>query len=258
MAARKVIAKKSASKAPAKRVVKDAEIDPDANTEAIESKDAGGKPKIHAKVVTIMFSVGTEDRNRSFEDFVEDIQKKIGVVPRVKNGKRAPGIHATATGGYYILDGKVCRPEDYDKKKGTFKKGAVPPTWAGGPKKTPLTGIGGNQMHEDAKNLSSDAYDRKYGLGKYKPENKAKLITPAMQKEMLEEWKLKKAREKDAELEEFDWDESDVEDTEKLVKEADASASRAIKALKSSSKKRVVKKKSPAPAQKKTVRRVKK
>lgn len=243
---RKVVKKKQPPKPS--RVVKDAEIDKDANTEAIESKDASGsKPKIHAKVVHVLVSIGTEDRKRTHEEFVKDIEERLDFV---KYGQK--GLHGAVTGGYYILDGKVCLPEDYDPKTGTFKKGATPPVWAGGPRKSNVKALSSReQMEQDKINLSSDAYDRKYQIGKYAPkENKGRVITPAEQQARLEEYKKEKLRKEEAELEEI------LGDEEAIVEVTSASASRAIKRLKSSKgKKRVVKK---AAAPKKVVRRVKK
>lgn len=245
MATRKVVKKaaSSASKPAVHRVVKDAEIDKPANTDAIESKDAskGGKPKIHAKVIHVLVSIGTEDRNRTHEKMVADIQKKLGLVPYGEKG-----LHGSVTGGYYILDGKVCLPGDYDPKTGTFKPGAVPPSWAGGPKPSRLLNSQ-EQMAEDAKKLSSDAYDRKYSLGKYepKPVDRSKLITPAQQKAKLAEYKASKLREEEAEIEDI------LDDDEALEAAASASQKRAIKKL-TTTKKRVIKK--PA-AKKRTVTR---
>lgn len=86
-------------------------------------------PKIHAKHVDIqvnwMVSVGTEDRERSIEDFVQDIEKAIQEVAGAKR--------VLVQRPYYILDGKVCLVEDYDPATQNFKEGATPPPWAGGP-----------------------------------------------------------------------------------------------------------------------------
>jgi hypothetical protein len=265
VATRKVAKKKSASvpSRPKKqtRVVPDALTSGEANDEAIDSKDASKvtkKPKVHAKVVSLIVSIGTEDRKRSHEDFLAHIMKKLGAVKASDpSGNRNPGIHATPTGGYYILDGKVCLPEDYDKKTGTFKKGATPPTWAGGPKHNSTVGAG-NQFQYDLAHLSSDEYDKKYKVGKYTPKpDMSRLITPEMQKERREQWRKEKQQREEEGLDEFDWDEGDVEDTKKLSAAADESAKRAIKRMKSASKKPVKKtiKKSP---QKKTVKRIKK
>lgn len=261
MATKRTVAKKTTSKKPAKKGSASAsdvpatrapetKFDPDRNTQAILSGDASnGKPKIHAKVVSIHLSVGTYDRDRNIEDFIKEAREKLGAVPYGEDG-----IHATVTGSYYILDGKVCRPEDYDEKKQNFKPGAVPPQWAGGPKPNPSTASASQeQMARDAKELSSDEFDKKYKIGKYRQlGNGGTVITDEMKKAHLK--KVREEREKAAEedLEEFDWDESDVHDDEKLGAAADESAKEFTKKLKA--KKKVVKKSAP----KKTIKTVKK
>jgi hypothetical protein len=209
-----------------------------------------GKPKIHAKSVSLIVSIGTSDRNRTHEKFVEEILKRLKPVPRGEEG-----LHVSITGGHYILDGKVCLPDDYDPKTQNFKAGAVPPVWAGGPRKSRVMSTQ-QQMEEDKVALSSDAFDRKYSIGKYAPKKtQSKIITPAEQKARLEQWRLDKQRKADAEIEDFEWDESDVLDDKKLSKTADKSASDAVKKLKGT-KKRVVKKPASKPT-KKVVRRKK-
>lgn len=39
----------------------------------------------------------------------------------------------TPSSGYYLVNGKVCMPDDYDPKTRDFKPGKFPPSWAGGP-----------------------------------------------------------------------------------------------------------------------------
>lgn len=79
----------------------------------------------HAKVVLLMVSVGGDDVDRSYEEFVIDIKRALDGVAK----------SATETGGYYIVNGKVCLPGDYDPGTRGFKPGATPPQWAGGPAK---------------------------------------------------------------------------------------------------------------------------
>lgn len=257
---RKVTRKRaSASKEkpqPEPRVVKDAEIDSDANNAARDGEVSNGPPKIHAKVVQLQVSIGTHDRDRTHEQFVEDLMKLLGKVPYGQEG-----IHASKTGGYYILDGRVCIPEDYDPKTQNFKPGAVPPSWAGGPKKSAIPSAQ-SQMQYDLEHLSRDAYDKKYGLGKYKNTgDRARIITPEMQAQKREEWRIAKQKKEEADIEDFDWDVSDASDSDGLSKEADKTTARAIKRLKgaSASKKRVVVKKKAAtePPKKRVVRKVK-
>lgn len=83
------------------------------------------RPKIHAKHIDVMVSVGTDDRERTIEDFKRDVDRALREVARAHN--------VVITRPYYILDGKVCLPEDYDSVTQSFKKGATPPAWAGGP-----------------------------------------------------------------------------------------------------------------------------
>lgn len=247
VAAKKTVAKKTASAAPSKspHLV----TDDTANARATAAKGPiGGKPKIHAKSVGLVISIGTGDRARTIEKFIADLEKKIGAVPYGEDG-----IHMTRTSTYYILDGKVCLPDDYDPKTQNFKPGAQPPTWAGGKDaKTLASTPQQEQMQRDAKELSSDAFDKKYKIGKYRhigdPE---RVITPEMQKRAREDAVKARLKKEEEELAEFDWDMDDVEDEEALGKIADESASELAAKLKT--KKRVVKK-STAP--KTTTRRV--
>lgn len=85
----------------------------------------------HAKVVLLMVSVGGDDAGRSYEQFVADIKRAV-----VAGGVAKA---ATETGGYYIVNGKVCLPGDYDPTAKDFKDGAAPPSWAGGPVKAKTT-----------------------------------------------------------------------------------------------------------------------
>jgi hypothetical protein len=206
---------------------------------------------MHAKSVHIIFSVGTEDRDRTYEEFLEWIRKKIGPVKpgafdEEGNVVRNPGVHMTVTGGYYILDGKVCLPDDYDTEKGNFKPGAVPPTWAGGPSKKTFTIA--QQIEHDMKTLSEDAFDQKYSLGKYAPKPVAPSVTPEAKRKVVSIRNRAKERLEDEELEEFEWDEDDVTDDAKMGAIADESASRAVKRL--TGKKRVVKKPAAKPVRK--------
>lgn len=259
----KKVVRKSASKEPrpekslsGKRRHPDALENPEANDAAITAKSTKQNPQAQrvAKVVHLIISVGDDDRERDFDAFVDDIKKKLGAPAKVvdSKGNRSKGPHVSTTGGYYILDGKVCLPEDYDAKRQAFKKGAVPPSWAGGPKTNSMTGASTQkQLDWDLENLSEDEYDKKYGLGKYKPKPKSYETSAEHDARMRRERAAAKAAEDD-ELEEFDWDEDDALDDEKMGKVADASASAAVKKMKS---KKVVKK--PAP-KKRAVRRVKK
>jgi hypothetical protein len=235
---------------------------PEAADEVLETKPkTQAKAQRIAKVVNLIVSVGDDDRARDFEKFLADIKKSLGAVepPFIdkKTGKRLPGTHVAMTGGYYILDGKVCLPEDYDRRKQTFRTGAYPPPWAGGPKhSTVKVGIAQKQMDWDLENLSSDEYDKKYRIGKYAPPQESEQEHRERMRRQRAEAKKQRELQEEAELEEFEWDEDDLADDKKLGAAADESASAAIKKLKSG-KKVVVKKKAATPA-KKVVRRVKK
>lgn len=256
-AKKKVVTKKNPEPKHIPRVVKDAETDNDANNDAIASKDASGAPpKIHAKVASIIVSIGTDDRKRNHADFVAELLKRLKPVPYGQKG-----IHVTVTGGYYILDGKVCLPTEYDEKKGTFKKGSTPPSWAGGPSKhaaknTPLQ----EQIAHDLKTLSKENYDKKYGLGNRKTGGYQEgTITPAQQAIWKEERAAKRKADKEAaEAEEFEWEPEDVLDDEKFTKSSKKSVASASKKL-AGGKKRVIKRSKPVekPA-KRVVRRNKK
>jgi hypothetical protein len=259
---KRVVKKKSASHKPqqsvsAKSVVRDALHNPEASLAAMvkEANKNRTKAKRVAKVVHLTVSVGDDDRGRTYEKFVDFIQKTLGVV---EYGK--PGVHASVTGGHYVLDGAVCRPEDYDPKKQTFNLGATPPPWAGGTKPSALGQQ--EQMQYDAVHLSDDEYDQKYQLGKYAPpppppsafSRQSGETSAEHEARMRRERAARKAQE-DEDLEEFDWDEDDVLDDDKMSAVADESVKRAIRKIKKTPKKRVVKK---TAAPKKVVRRVKK
>jgi hypothetical protein len=78
------------------------------------------------KVLTVRIdiSVGADDP-RLFEDFEREIKEAVLA--------RNPGALVTKMGGYYLVGGKVCLPDDYDPETKDFKKGKFPPAWAGGP-----------------------------------------------------------------------------------------------------------------------------
>lgn len=271
MSTKRVVKKKSASKKPSrpelsthgKSRVPDALENPEANVQQTREPKSE-KAKRVAKVLNISISIDDSDRKRTYEKFVEDVKKSLGAVepPWIDDdGNRIPGPHVAVTGGYYILDGKVCRPEDYDKKLQGFKTGATPPSWAGGPS-APATQF--RQMDWDLQNLTSDEYDQKYGLGKYAPkpawtESNSEHMN-RMKTQRAEAKRVREAQE-DEGLEEFDWEDEDVLDDAKMGKVADKSASAAVRKMKGSKgKKRVVKNaKKPAKktAAKKVVRRKK-
>lgn len=69
----------------------------------------------------IIVSSGTHDRDRTYEEYIRDITAAL----------KAIGVdYVTPAGGYYIVDGKVCLPEDYDSETQNRKPGTHPPLWA--------------------------------------------------------------------------------------------------------------------------------
>lgn len=81
---------------------------------------------IEVKVeVTIMVAIGAGD-DRSIDQVREDIRDDL------KAGKTQAKL-VTNMGGYYLVDGRVCLPDDYDPATRGFKKGAHPPLWAMAP-----------------------------------------------------------------------------------------------------------------------------
>lgn len=71
--------------------------------------------------LNFIVSSGNDDRERTYEEFIEEIQTAL----------KAIGVnHVTPAGGYYIIDGKVCLPEDYDPETQNRKPGTHPPVWA--------------------------------------------------------------------------------------------------------------------------------
>lgn len=108
---RKVVARKVAAKKTVKKVA---------------PKREHPAKNVEVKVeVTIMVALGTGDP-RSIEQVREDIKDDL------KNGKTQAKL-VTNLGGYYLVDGRVCLPDDYDPKTRGFKPGAHPPLWAMAP-----------------------------------------------------------------------------------------------------------------------------
>lgn len=83
------------------------------------------RPKIHAKQISILVSVGTDDRDRNMDEFIE--------AARTALVNAASAHNVTVANSYYILDGKVCLVDDYDEATQNRKPGTFPPPWAGGP-----------------------------------------------------------------------------------------------------------------------------
>lgn len=92
----------------------------------------------HAKVLRVEVSIGKEygEDERTIEEFEAAVKEALFHNPEV-------GAHNVCTqGAYYIIDGKVCMPKDYDPATKNRKPGTFPPMWAGGPdpkKQQPFT-----------------------------------------------------------------------------------------------------------------------
>lgn len=81
-----------------------------------------------SKSISLVLSFGPED-GRSIEDAISDLRKLMA-----EHGTKL----VTVTTNYYLVDGKVCDPKDYDLKTKDFKPGAHQPAWAGGPTPQPV------------------------------------------------------------------------------------------------------------------------
>lgn len=88
----------------------------------------------HAKVVFVEVSIGNDhgEDDRTIERFQDAIRQALTSDPEV--GAR----HVTFQRAYYIIDGHVCLPSDYDPETKDRKPGTHPPVWAGGPTKAQL------------------------------------------------------------------------------------------------------------------------
>lgn len=93
-------------------------------------------------------SQGNDSRNILYEEFMERIQKAILA--------EFPDARVTSTGGYYLIDGKMCRHMDFDPKTMDRKPGTFPPSWsvAGDEKKAALLA---ERAEEVAKNPPKNA-----------------------------------------------------------------------------------------------------
>ncbi len=112
--------KKTAPKTAAKKVVATKSTPP--------KKDAGKRVQ---KVVSLLISVGDEDRERDMDEFVAEL---TAAVKKCGGGMPKGEIrNVTKTQEYYIVDGKVCLRQSFDLITKDFKEGHFPPAWAGGP-----------------------------------------------------------------------------------------------------------------------------
>lgn len=256
MAGRRVVRKSAASKTEEKHVprsvatedekVSDTQIVWSANMDAQKYGIDNSKPaKILSKVISLQVSVGSYDRGRSIEDLIKEIKTKLGAVAFGNDG-----IHASVLGSYYVLDGKVCQPADYDPKKQNFRDGALPPSWAGGPLPSKTVKPRVAESSNSSAAISAQNYDKKYGPGG-SPTARAKI---AEQKEAL---RRRKEGPSDDELEDLDIDFDFLDDddaVEEVAAKSQRAAVRKITKTKKTVVKRVIAKKKPESASKKPVR----
>lgn len=80
----------------------------------------------HAKVIRLEVSVGKNDADRTLDELLDAVRAALKAAPVAAH-------NITVQGSYYIIDGKVCLPDDYDHDQRDRKPGTYPPTWAGGP-----------------------------------------------------------------------------------------------------------------------------
>ena len=100
-------------------------------TEAVQT-DVETYTKQHAKVMRFEISVGADDDEHTIEFFEEGVRRALANA--ADDDRNEFTFHnLTVMGGYYIIDGKVCLPQDYDPATKNRKPGTFPPMWAGGP-----------------------------------------------------------------------------------------------------------------------------
>lgn len=89
-----------------------------------QKKQDSGKPvQKHTEVnVRFMLSNGNGNRHES----VEEVEEKLRQFVR----EQWPSAHFTPASRYYIVDGRVCRVEDFDFETMDRKPGTFPPDWS--------------------------------------------------------------------------------------------------------------------------------
>lgn len=89
-----------------------------------EDKSDIGKPvqKVIQARIDFMVSNNNGDRANSFEKVRDRIREMILA--------EYPTAQFTPTGGYYLIDGKVCRPQDFDSETMDRKPDTFPPLWS--------------------------------------------------------------------------------------------------------------------------------
>lgn len=82
------------------------------------------QPKV-SKCLTLLISAGSDDSDRTIEEFYEAANAALVEIASAKR--------VVLSNQYYIIDGVVCLPGDYDPATKDRKPGTFPPPWAGGP-----------------------------------------------------------------------------------------------------------------------------
>lgn len=119
-------------------------------TEQTDSQTPGSYTSQHAKVLRFEISVGADDDMHTLEEFETAVRSALA---KEKDDDRGWFTYhnLTSMGGYYLIDGKVCRAVDYDPATKNRKPGTFPPQWAGGPdpKKVQLVAVTDDDDDED-------------------------------------------------------------------------------------------------------------
>jgi hypothetical protein len=93
---------------------------------AAEKEDSGNtvqKNEQYEIAVKFIASQGNGHRDVLLEEFRDRIKKAI-------SAEFGGDVRFTSTGGYYLVAGKVCMPEDFDPETMDRKPGTHPPSWA--------------------------------------------------------------------------------------------------------------------------------
>lgn len=111
----------------------------------------------HAKVLRIEVSIGQNDDDRTLEQFEADCKRLLRTDPGPQG---LPPHNITTLGGYYLIDGKVCMPDDYDPATKNRKPGTYPPRWAGGPDPSKQQHPTDDDVTDDTDNNAEQAFVR--------------------------------------------------------------------------------------------------
>jgi hypothetical protein len=105
----------------------------------VETVEVDSYKTQHAKVLRFEISVGKDDDGKTLEQFEEDLREALAYARDhgasvYTDASRSLNFHnLTTQGAYYIIDGKVCLPKDYNPATKNRKPGTFAPMWAGGP-----------------------------------------------------------------------------------------------------------------------------